>query len=753
MWNTTLRKITNGVGLSLLLLSTAACGGGEVSDVEHTQGYAGLRCKVTECDTVGFAEMVCRMQSSGNNGETADSRVAATDADVLLAWFYCQREDADSTIYFSLKALQSLYAQPHRIVPMSNWGGTVADMEYVLATGYDMEGKSDLAMAHLEKSYNTAVGVCYPHRMAQVDLKRARINKDLRNYQECLSNLREAEMIIDTTAEEAIETPCRMVALSECASQAIDLCDMATAERVLAKASMLYDKTSDRSKILYLRQLVRFRFLFGQYSQASSSLNRIEMLVAKTGQNNLLSDALALQGLSRCRMGELEWAKQYRDRVNRKDLSPQGIKALMLLDAEVAMLSKEMNIAKAYLFDTLSMTISDFPFDRVMVAESRRTYWVISGNYEKAYDLYAEERMWTVNMRNDILAPAERQRELMVQYVTEEQVRKELQKAEDRDSTTFLILYLLIILSFATTAIAITRLRMRNRVDKAEQKSSGLQIELNNKVAELEKQTKILEETNARIASSITYAEYIQHSISPSPDSLTKYPISGSFVFLSPLDVIGGDFFWYTNRGDELILCCADCTGHGVPGALMSMIATTLLNDICKRIEGPEVSPAQILTQLDATLVENLAHNRSANGGSKDGLDIAITVLNTSNHRIRVASARRPVVVFKGGNMTTIAGTKRSIGDLNETIRERQFTDTDMQLDKGDKFYMYSDGYSDQFGGRDGDKMRNTKVERFLQSINNDDMDEQSLTIQEFFVQWKGDYPQVDDVLFMGICV
>ena len=85
MWNTTLRKITNGVGLSLLLLSTAACGGGEVSDVEHTQGYAGLRCKVTECDTVGFAEMVCRMQSSGNNGETADSRVAATDADVLLA--------------------------------------------------------------------------------------------------------------------------------------------------------------------------------------------------------------------------------------------------------------------------------------------------------------------------------------------------------------------------------------------------------------------------------------------------------------------------------------------------------------------------------------------------------------------------------------------------------------------------------------------------------------------------------------------
>ncbi len=280
-----------------------------------------------------------------------------------------------------------------------------------------------------------------------------------------------------------------------------------------------------------------------------------------------------------------------------------------------------------------------------------------------------------------------------------------------------------------------------------------LRAELNSKLAELQRQADMIETTNMRISESITYAEHIQHSMMPSPEDLNNYPISGSFVFHNPLDIVSGDFLWFTRKNDYLIICCADCTGHGVPGAFMSMIASTIINDICDRIVGNNVDPAAMLERLDHSLVENLAHNRSESGDAKDGLDISIVALNLVTHQLITSSARRPVVVFKNDEMIVVRGTKRSIGDLEPNICMRCFENSTFQLSEGDKFYLYTDGYSDQFGGQQGSKMKKNRIENFLNTIHRDDMDEQLLSIQELFTQWKGDFPQTDDVLFVGVCV
>lgn len=183
------------------------------------------------------------------------------------------------------------------------------------------------------------------------------------------------------------------------------------------------------------------------------------------------------------------------------------------------------------------------------------------------------------------------------------------------------------------------------------------------------------------------------------------------------------------------------------------MISATILNETCNRMDEEKLDPAKILEQLDRSLIQNLRHNRQNPEEVKDGLDISIAVLNLSSHDVQLAAARRPIIVIHNGIQTTIRGTRRSIGDTEPAIRCRPFETTRMKLRKHDKIYMYTDGYSDQFGGQNGEKLKSAKLEHLLSSICDDDMDQQSLTIQEAFTQWKGDYPQNDDVTFVGISV
>ncbi len=287
---------------------------------------------------------------------------------------------------------------------------------------------------------------------------------------------------------------------------------------------------------------------------------------------------------------------------------------------------------------------------------------------------------------------------------------------------------------------------------KIQYKLDQLAAELADKINLLEVQKEQFRLTNNRISESITYALRIQHSILPDPELLRTYPITGAFIFYSPLDIVSGDFYWFVRKNDNLIICCADCTGHGVPGAFMSMIASTIINDICSSAPD-DISPSAILEELDVRLLQALSHNTGEDAASKDGLDTCIANINMTTQEVAMAGARRPVLVYTGGEMINVKTTKRSIGETEPKFRARPFEDTVLQLNKGDKFYMFSDGYSDQLGGPNKEKLKVSRITEMLDRINTFDLDEQYIEVQDMFIQWQGEGHQTDDVLFMGVKV
>ena len=220
-------------------------------------------------------------------------------------------------------------------------------------------------------------------------------------------------------------------------------------------------------------------------------------------------------------------------------------------------------------------------------------------------------------------------------------------------------------------------------------------------------------------------------------------------MFYKPRDIVSGDFYWFDKTDDDrVIIVCADSTGHGVPGAFMSMIGSTLIKDIVNRDEVD--SPSQIMQLLDKEITSTLTQNVDSEG-SQDGMDMIVCEINLKTNYLRFSSAMRPVILYMKGEQYYIRGNRSSIG--GEDIEEKIFDNQEFQLSKGDTIYMFSDGYPDQFGGPMGKKFKMVRLKNMLDSINKKPMSEQYEYIKNNFELWKSDMWQVDDVLFMGIRV
>ncbi len=287
------------------------------------------------------------------------------------------------------------------------------------------------------------------------------------------------------------------------------------------------------------------------------------------------------------------------------------------------------------------------------------------------------------------------------------------------------------------------------RERKQKQLQEYLQRSLDERTKEVREQAQEIENKNRDITDSINYAQRIQASILP-PIKRLQDTFAGSFVFYQPRDIVSGDFYWYDKIwGDKFVIVCADSTGHGVPGAFMSMIGTTLIKDICSR---PEVdSPSKILETLDKEVQEALNQNKEAEK-SNDGMDIIVAEINLSNNYLRVASAMRPLIIYINGEQMYVKGSRNSVGGrFDEEIENKSFRDEGFQLSPGDLIYMFSDGYPDQFGGPLGKKFKMVRLKNLLRDIHDKPMDEQYNYVKSNFMLWKEDLEQVDDVLFMGI--
>jgi ligand-binding sensor domain-containing protein len=274
-----------------------------------------------------------------------------------------------------------------------------------------------------------------------------------------------------------------------------------------------------------------------------------------------------------------------------------------------------------------------------------------------------------------------------------------------------------------------------------------LENELKARTREVHKQKEEIEIKNRDITDSINYAQRIQFSVLPSTSTLLEHS-SGAFIFYRPRDIVSGDFYWfeYFPETHRLLIVCADSTGHGVPGAFMSLIGTTLIKDIALR---PDVhSPADILYRLDENIQSTLNQNRDSEQAN-DGMDIIVCEINTETRFTRISSAMRPFIVYHKGVPTTYKCSRSSIG--GQRLGNKTFATTELQLAKGDTIYMFTDGYTDQFGGPSGKKLKMTRLQNILNDIYDRDMDEQHRVIKENFDLWKGNDKQIDDVLMIGV--
>jgi serine phosphatase RsbU (regulator of sigma subunit)/streptogramin lyase len=289
---------------------------------------------------------------------------------------------------------------------------------------------------------------------------------------------------------------------------------------------------------------------------------------------------------------------------------------------------------------------------------------------------------------------------------------------------------------------------MKIREEKQRKLQEYLERELIARTKEVVEQKEEIEIKNRDITDSINYAKRIQTSMLP-PVKRLQHHFSGSFVFYHPRDIVSGDFYWFDQVNDnKFTIVCADSTGHGVPGAFMSMIGSTLIKDICNREAGN--SPCKVLQVLDCELRNTL--NQNLDDGTKpgDGMDIIVCEIDLKTHYVRFASAMRPMIIYRNGEEIFIKGSRNSVGghyDKEDNI----FEDEGLQLSKGDIIYMFSDGYSDQFGGPMGKKFKMVRLKNLLQDIHTKPMDEQCIHVKNTFNLWKENYEQVDDVLFMGI--
>jgi serine phosphatase RsbU (regulator of sigma subunit) len=295
---------------------------------------------------------------------------------------------------------------------------------------------------------------------------------------------------------------------------------------------------------------------------------------------------------------------------------------------------------------------------------------------------------------------------------------------------------------------------IQNRLFKQLQENNQLQIEQNielerkvkERTLEIQQQSQIIFEKNKDITDSINYAKRIQDAMLSNSEALHLND-DNFFIFYCPRDIVSGDFYWYTQYNDTLILAAVDCTGHGVPGSLMSMIGSTLLNSIV--IDMKITQPSMILRLMDES-VQVALKQRVDLVSNKDGMDIAICSIDLLQNKLHFSGAQRPLYHANKNGIHFYKGNTNSIGGYFED-QKKYFDDVIIEYEKGDTLYLTSDGYADQFGGPNNKKFMTKNFKQLLSEIQSLPLPLQNKNIEKEFLNWKGENQQVDDILVMGL--
>jgi serine phosphatase RsbU (regulator of sigma subunit)/Tfp pilus assembly protein PilF len=368
--------------------------------------------------------------------------------------------------------------------------------------------------------------------------------------------------------------------------------------------------------------------------------------------------------------------------------------------------------------------------------EAQHAFREAFDNY-KSYIVYRDSLVNEANTKRNVETKMQFDFDKKEALTRAEQEKKDVVARQDKQKQKFILLGVtaVLILVFVFSIFLYKRFKVTQRQKKI--------IEAQKEV--VEQKNSIIEEKQKEILDSINYAKRIQLALLAS-ESLLEEHLPDYFVLFKPKDIVAGDFYWASNSPEGFLYITADCTGHGVPGAFMSLLNISKLSEAINQKH--IIRPDLILNDVRTEIIHAL-NPPGSNEESKDGMDCVLCKLDLKAMKLQFAAANDSLLILRDGAFIHCRADKMPVGKYTDTLLP--FTYNEIELHKGDIIYTYTDGYADQFGGLHGKKLKYKPFEEMLLSIAKLPMREQKEALDKAFDQWKGEYDQVDDVCIMGV--
>lgn len=486
-----------------------------------------------------------------------------------------------------------------------------------------------------------------------------------------------------------------------------------------------------------------------QYDKALEYYRKSEEIYSATGSNLLFRTECNIGQIYDNR-GETEKAHEYYFR------SLNGCKNAPDAKSEIA-----------EIYNIIGMSYEDFG-----MVDSAVYYYNLAGETAQKLNLY-ESHQFALGRRALLYASKQRFREayndqvsaneLYKQVNNKETVEKFVQKymqyefdrqqkeREYRERQQRLMIGILTVAVLLVCVVAVLifrnakqKERLNAQLNRANADLNQSNIQLNQAKIELEKTNVMLEETNTKLTDSINLAKLIQEAALPAKEYSRKV-LHDHFVLYKPCHTVSGDFYWMVQKDNLIIVAAADCTGHGVPGALLSMLGMSSLNEIVSRQDIPQ---ADVILNLLREKIKKFVDHSDNELIKLNGMDIALVIIDKDKQELEYAGANNSLLLIRDGEMTEKKADPMPIGLY---VKEVPFAAERFAYRTGDIIYMYSDGYADQFGGPDDKKFFTKRLKRLIVAISDKPMAEQSRILNETHCEWKGKKDQTDDILVMGI--
>lgn len=353
---------------------------------------------------------------------------------------------------------------------------------------------------------------------------------------------------------------------------------------------------------------------------------------------------------------------------------------------------------------------------------------------DEAYEVYSRQRAIDQNnmFSNDTT--------ILNQSVMLAMKNQDLTKAQNKAIIGILII-IAIVLTIVVIQSAITRYQRREKERLNIEKKKNLEKEITQQTKTLRTQKEEISKRNLDIMLSQSYAQVIQNGVLPDPSELNFKEITGSFIIYKPVDMVSGDFYWFRKFDDNIVVCCADCSGHGVPGAMMTMVGLTLLSDITRNRETFVAS--ELLEDLDSAMQNMMPDIRRS-----DSMNASIVIINTKEHKINISLAHQNMILKIAGDVIHITGDLRRVGYAGSRDK---FNDAFYDYNKGDSFYLYTDGVYALPGGVYGDKLTPKRFMEIISKSLSESIENRDSKIQHALATWLDGNEQVDDYSIVGI--